>query len=266
MTDVIDKAAETREQLKCVKSVIYGLNQDGSRLRVLPIFCKKWSCPKCSKLKASGWQSIGMLGKPERFITLTLRYRPDRTPRQQAERLKEAWPKLLQRIRRAFGSMEYMLVYELQKNGTPHIHVLQRGCYIPQGWLSKTWHELTKDSFKVDVRAVKSDGDISRYVCKYLSKTISDTATELTGMRIISKSKNWVVVNKDDVLEDSEEYVADVDDWYYCFANYQDVRDYLSRNNDVTLLEESANGWVYEVHDAANLINRIDFFCDQRKT
>lgn len=50
---------------------------------------------------------------------------------------------LVKRIRREFGRFEYMAVKELSpKNKLLHLHIVYRGSYIPQKWLSDQWAEL----------------------------------------------------------------------------------------------------------------------------
>lgn len=48
------------------------------------------------------------------------------------------------RIRRKFGRFEYVAVKEHTKTGLVHLHLMYRGRYISQEWLSDTWNEVHK--------------------------------------------------------------------------------------------------------------------------
>lgn len=165
---------------------------------------------------------ISVSGKPERFITLTLRHTPGRTCRDHALLIKQAFPRLVQKIRRKFGEFEYLLIFELQKNGTPHIHILQRGAYVPQAWLSTEWMRLT-GSFIVDIRSIKSTSDVSNYLTKYMGKAIAAVAEKLHGLRIIQKSKDYVITAPGMELPVQDQETADVLTWYYCHAHPSQV-------------------------------------------
>jgi hypothetical protein len=57
----------------------------------------------------------------------------------------------------------------------PHLHIVTEGTYIEQKALSRAWHEVTGDSSIVDIRRVADSGDVSRYVCKYVTKPADAT-------------------------------------------------------------------------------------------
>lgn len=78
---------------------------------------------------------------------------------------------LFKRIRRRWpdSRIEYFLVWERTKKGWPHAHLLLRAPFIPQGWLSGVWNELTGAPI-VDIRAVHTPGEVVAYIAKYLSK------------------------------------------------------------------------------------------------
>jgi len=46
------------------------------------------------------------------------------------------------RIRRKFGRFEYVAVKEHTKDGLVHLHLVYRGGFMPQSWLSETWEEV----------------------------------------------------------------------------------------------------------------------------
>lgn len=53
-----------------------------------------------------------------------------------------------------------------------HMHLVVEGRYIPKKQLAGAWLHATGDSFIVDVRSVKDDLHVFRYVTKYVSKPL----------------------------------------------------------------------------------------------
>jgi len=96
---------------------------------------------------------------------------------------------------------------EITRNGTtglwhPHVHLIVEGRYLPVGELSRRWLAVTGDSPIVDIRLVRNDAAVARYVAKYLCKTVPaavirdpdslDTAmTALKGRRTIATFGRW---------------------------------------------------------------------------
>ncbi len=77
----------------------------------------------------------------------------------------------------------------------PHLHVIFDGSYYPQQLLKEQWHQLTGDSYIVDVRPVHDCDKASKYVAKYVGKpanfvgwdlqSIEDYAAAMHGRRTI---------------------------------------------------------------------------------
>lgn len=112
-------------------------------------------------------------GRPNKFITLTSRYRPDEmTIHEAAQQLVHSWRMVIQRAKREglFNDIQYIAVFELTKKGWPHLHILARANFLPQKWLSARMREYC-DSPVVDVRAVKSQRRAAWYIAKYTAKT-----------------------------------------------------------------------------------------------
>lgn len=55
----------------------------------------------------------------------------------------------------------------------PHLHIMCIARYMEQGFLSKIWHTLTKDSHIVDIRKVSDTAKVAGYVTKYVSKPLN---------------------------------------------------------------------------------------------
>jgi hypothetical protein len=86
--------------------------------------------------------------------------------------IQKSWRKLQMRMKRRGLYAGYLRVQELTKAGRPHLHVIIRGKYIAQAWLSANWEEIHNAKI-VDIRKVKSlnsKGDIAGYLAKYVGK------------------------------------------------------------------------------------------------
>jgi len=58
---------------------------------------------------------------------------------------------------------------EATKRGEPHLHILYRGPYIAQRRLSSWLFDLT-GAVIADIRAVRSQREVVRYIAKYITK------------------------------------------------------------------------------------------------
>lgn len=129
---------------------------------------------------------------PERLITLTCDHKRFRNPYEAMDHMLKAWPKLLTLIRKKFGSFEYLKVWELHKSGYPHIHMMQRGKFIPQKWLSAAWDRLGCGSI-VDIRKIYKQDCAGKYLVKYLGKSFAELSSLWYRKRLISKSNGWII-------------------------------------------------------------------------
>lgn len=84
----------------------------------------------------------------------------------------------------------------------PHLHLIADADYIDQGELSDIWRGITRDSFIVDVRRVRDDNTVLRYVTKYASKPLNtsfsndpsllqEAITSLHGKRLCFCFGTW---------------------------------------------------------------------------
>jgi len=111
----------------------------------------------------SGIEIANRLGEPIRFLTLT-------TSPQSTRSIKKSFPILVKRIRRKFGPFEYLYVDEQTRENLTHIHVLFRGSFMHQAWLSQAWCAIHKAPI-VDIRLVRgSKQQIAGYLLKYMDK------------------------------------------------------------------------------------------------
>jgi len=77
---------------------------------------------------------------------------------------------LVKRLRRKFGIFEYIGVKEA-KGDREHLHLVFRGEYMPQEWVSNTWQDIHASPI-VDIEAVQNAQEGVKYLAKYLSKDI----------------------------------------------------------------------------------------------
>jgi len=174
----------------CKRGTIIIISPGKLTATIVPLCCKKWSCPWCGPRRRRLWATRIATGKPERFITLTTDPKRFASPRDATAHLKKALPRLIQALRRQGRRFEYALVWELTEEGWPHIHIAQRGDYIPQPVLRSLWDRLGCGTI-VDVRKIDSTAKAANYVAKYLAKTTSQDPDTFAGLRIIQCSLHW---------------------------------------------------------------------------
>lgn len=84
----------------------------------------------------------------------------------------------------------------------PHLHILANSKWVDQGWLGQKWHEITQDSYIVDVRRCESSTKAGEYVAKYLRKPVHarivrnsgylvEAITALQGRRMVATFGTW---------------------------------------------------------------------------
>jgi hypothetical protein len=141
-------------------------------VRAGAIWCKSWFCEYCAPIRQKQLMKQAVNGNPNKFITLTSRYRPDEiTAAEAAHQLVHAWRMVVQRAKRdrIFTECQYLAVFELTERGWPHLHILARCTFMAQEWLSQRLKEYA-DSPIVHIRAVKSMKRAAWYVAKYTAK------------------------------------------------------------------------------------------------
>lgn len=156
--------------------------------RVVELHCGKWECTDCRKRLRAKWIRIAIAGKPERFLTLTMRAGDGPPPPNAGQRLLRAFRSLLQRARREFGwrGIAYTAVLEATARGWPHLHVLLRCPYWDVKWISDRMAEYI-DSPIVYMEAVRNVKGVAKYVAKYLAKE----PHKFEGCRRIWRTPSW---------------------------------------------------------------------------
>lgn len=136
-----------------------------------PLCCRSWGCEYCAPRRRSDLIRRAAAGRPTRLLTLTTNPALYGSPAQRAHELANAWRKVVKRAQRqlGWGKPQYFAVFERTKRGEPHLHILIRGRYLPQSWLSKQMKELIGAPI-CDIRKVHSERGAAAYVAKYLGK------------------------------------------------------------------------------------------------
>lgn len=89
--------------------------------------------------------------------------------------IQRSWRKLYMRLRRRRLIEGYIKVPERTKEGKLHLHILFRGKYIAQRFLSRQWKEIHESEI-VDIRAVKlkrGKKNVAAYMAKYMNKSLA---------------------------------------------------------------------------------------------
>jgi hypothetical protein len=107
----------------------------------------------------------------------------------------------------------------------PHFHCLVTGRYIDKRSLQRTWHQITGDSFVVDIRLPGGKKNVAHYVTKYASKPMNtsflhnpalldEAVLALRGRRLCTTFGGWrgvLLVDKPD--EGDWENVGSLTSW-----------------------------------------------------
>ena len=100
-----------------------------------------------------------------RFLTLT-------SSNDSPDSCQRDWRCLYMRLQRRGLIQAYIKVPELSKNGKQHLHIIFRGEYIAQAYISDMWQELHKAKI-VDIRRCnlkRGKKGLASYMAKYMSK------------------------------------------------------------------------------------------------
>lgn len=170
-TFLLGSLPQLRQALNGCQSAtsLTGFSEELKAFVVIQIRCKRWGCRHCGERKINHYAHKVASANPNRFITLTVANRLYESPREAYDKTRRALPQLTVKTRRKFGEFEYFRVLETTKKGWPHYHLVARSKYIPHQFIKGAWFNLTGASI-VDVRQIKKNEHIYRYVMKYLAK------------------------------------------------------------------------------------------------
>jgi hypothetical protein len=158
----------------------------------------------------SGLEFAAARGEKVRFLTLTSA--PTST-----KDIHHSFRTFVKRVRRK-GKFEYLAVKEYTESGLAHLHILYRGIYLDQAWISETWKQIhgAKITYIEEVK-----GNLVQ-VANYLAKYI------ISGGERFWWSWNWV-------------YRGFVKDWNY--IKYQNTTD---GNVDIKKAVRDWRSWLWK--------------------
>lgn len=171
---------------------------DGGFLHCTGMSCKCWDCDDCRPARFAGLKRLAAAGRPTTMITLTIRNTGQEDHDALAQRLVQCWRNILQRAKREgiAAGVEYVAVFEAQRSGMPHLHILCRAPFIPHDWISARMDEYL-DSPNVWIRRVFSQQQAASYVAKYISKGPHRYA----GCKRYWRSQGYALVDPDSLRD-----------------------------------------------------------------
>lgn len=140
--------------------------------------CKCWDCEGCrpGRLKRLYAEVCG--GEPTAMITLTTQVREGVATYDEARSQSEWMHELMRRIKKhkSMKDLAYHVTREATKVLWPHMHIMWRGPWIDQAWLQEQWQDITKHSYRVDIRKI-DPGRAGNYLRSYVKKAPARFAT-----------------------------------------------------------------------------------------
>lgn len=182
---------------------------DPEKFAVRSNTCRDRWCPACGRARAAVMQrnlEPLLAGRTIRMVTLTRKH-TDRPLKSQLTDLYECFTRL-RRTHNWSNAVDAGVAFcEVKRNAErdewhPHLHVLVVGRYVSQAILKRDWLAITKDSHVVDVRIVRNQVDVCRYVTKYLTKpcnndvyrcagSLREAIRALKGVRMATTFGDW---------------------------------------------------------------------------
>jgi len=172
---------------QCRKFAWFVQSSITNKLRVMSSRCKLRWCPICRDVSrmivteaVREWLKVQEFPK---MITLTLQHSDDPL-KQQINRLYDCFRRLRRRAYFKNLIIGGVWFFQLKHNHTtdqwhPHVHCLVAGEFLPHKKLMKLWHEITGDSYIVDIRKVKDLDGCANEVARYATSPADITAVNL---------------------------------------------------------------------------------------
>lgn len=182
--------------------------------------CKQWSCEFCAQKNQSIWAAFLIDRLPEVadtwwLVTLTAHSKL-RTAELSLKNIRDNIDRLMKRVKRVFGEVQYVRVYEKHPTSEArHAHLVLSGLspYVVPGcsvklrpcflaveersgtrgtWSVKTWFKKNAQEcnlgYMVDIsQAISHTGKVVSYVVKYLTKSQQDLSEK--GLRHVQTSR-----------------------------------------------------------------------------
>lgn len=181
--------------------------------------CRVRVCPTCSdRYRNQLREGVARVARPyawPTFITLTIQHDLFSPLDELLDRLQHAWRKLQKTAvwKNVDAGVKIIEITHGENGWHPHVHVVADCRWIQQSDLAAAWRRASGGSSIVDVRRVKSRGEIASYVSKYLSKPssisepalLAEYARATHGRRLVGcfgASYGQALLDDDEVLDD----------------------------------------------------------------
>lgn len=183
--------------------------EDPTEYRVAGSSCHHRFCLPCAneRSRVIALNVLAQLGKKRaRFLTLTMRS-TNETLEYLLTKLSTCFAQLRRKAlwrKRVTGGVSFI---ELKWNDelerwNVHLHAIVQGRYLDVVQLSKAWKHVTRDSLIVDIRAIKDNRHVARYVTKYACKPLHSSVLHnderlreaivaLRGKRLATTFGDW---------------------------------------------------------------------------
>lgn len=153
---------------------------DGKDISLRCSCCHDRACQACargrSKLISANIEAH-LSGRTTRFLTVTLKH-SRLSYKSQIDRLYRSFSAFRRRKDFRDHVIGGVAAFEgkLGRDGLlhPHMHLIIEGSFWSQYDIRKAWHEVTGDSWIVDIQAKGDDRSKAHYLSKYITKPISD--------------------------------------------------------------------------------------------
>lgn len=180
-----------------------------------------WTCSYCAVVNRAIWQAklINHITKSDHkwcWFTLTAHSKM-RGDKLSLQNLRQAWDKMVKRMKRKYGAFDYCRVYEPHKDGSFHCHAIasfhfadiavmkqKNGKNVNYSkWVKKTAIDLHlgwythADNIPSDMHG----GYISSYITKYIVKLSLSDKQEIGRIRHIQTSQGWTELKNESDLE-----------------------------------------------------------------
>ena len=141
--------------------------------------CRSWLCDDCYERRRNQLIAEAIAGKPNTFLTLTIRRSRARSPEHAVALLADAWRKLRRKIAAEHNGKlaPFLLIVERHLSGWPHFHILCRMPYIDQSLLS-AWMQEILDSPILWIERLRSQRGAAKYAAKYCGKCTQKIGTK----------------------------------------------------------------------------------------
>lgn len=179
--------------------LLIGWDEPAKRALVTRANCDSWKCVECSARMSARWilraqmgvRSMIYYGETVDFVTITSHEKLKNFA--QTEYVwRRAWGALYAALKRHSPDLEYMIVPEKHKDGRMHVHALWNA-HVSKKWLIDGARKRGL-GYKASVSHVVSELAATRYVTKYIGKSLGDDVPR--HFRRVRVSSGWIDIPK----------------------------------------------------------------------